>query len=37
MIDDEYGAVGGIRNGKGKPKYLEKIGPSDTLSTTNST
>jgi hypothetical protein len=33
----EYGAVGGTRIGRWKPKYLEKICPSATLSITNST
>jgi hypothetical protein len=37
MIDDECGAVGGMRIGMGKPKYSEKTCPNATLSTTNST
>jgi hypothetical protein len=35
MIDDECGAVGGMRIGRGKPKYSEKTCPSATLSTRN--
>jgi hypothetical protein len=35
--DDEYGAVGGMRIGSGKPKYSEKTCASATLSTTNPT
>jgi hypothetical protein len=30
MIDDDYGAVGGMRIGRGKPKYSEKTCPSAT-------
>jgi hypothetical protein len=37
MIDDDYGAVGGMRIGRGKQKYSEKTFPSPTLSTTNPT
>jgi hypothetical protein len=35
--DDDYGAVGGMRDWQGKPKYSEKTCPSATLSTTNPT
>jgi hypothetical protein len=35
--DDECGAVGGMRIGRGKPKYSEKTCPSATLSTRNTT
>jgi hypothetical protein len=27
MMINEYGAVGGMRNGRGKPKYSEKAIP----------
>jgi hypothetical protein len=37
MIDDDYGAVGGMRIGKGKPKYSEKTCPSATLSKSHMT
>jgi hypothetical protein len=37
MIDDECGAVGGMKNWKGKPKYSEKTCPSATLCTTKTT
>jgi hypothetical protein len=32
---DEYGAFGGLRIGRGNPKYSEKTCSSATLSTTN--
>jgi hypothetical protein len=35
--DDEFGAVGGMRIGRGKRSYLEKTYPSVTLFTTNPT
>jgi hypothetical protein len=35
--DDEYGAVGGIRIGRGKLMYSAKTYPSATLPTTNPT
>jgi hypothetical protein len=35
--DDDCGVVGGIKIGKGKPKYSEKTCPSATLSITNTT
>jgi hypothetical protein len=31
-----FGAIGGIKIDRGKPKYSEKNYPSDTLSTTKS-
>jgi hypothetical protein len=38
MIDEgDCGAIGGMRIGRGKPKYLEKTCPSATLSLTNPT
>jgi hypothetical protein len=37
MIDDECGAVGGMRMDSGKVKYSEKTCPSAILSTTNPT
>jgi hypothetical protein len=38
MIDDgDCGAIGGMKIGKGKPKYSEKTCPSATLSTKNTT
>jgi hypothetical protein len=36
-MTDEYGAIGGMRIGRGKPKYSEKTCPSATLSTINDT
>jgi hypothetical protein len=36
MIDDECGAVGGMRIGR-EPKYSEKTCPTATLSATNPT
>jgi hypothetical protein len=35
--DGDYGEIGGMKIGRGKPKYLEKTCPSATLSTTNPT
>jgi hypothetical protein len=35
--DDECGAVGGMRIGRGNPKYSEKTCPSATLSSSNPT
>jgi hypothetical protein len=35
--DDECGAVGEMRTGRGKPKYSEKTYPSAPLSTKNPT
>jgi hypothetical protein len=35
--DGDYGEIGGIKIGMGKPKYSEKTYPSATLSTTNPT
>jgi hypothetical protein len=36
MIDDDgYGAMDGLKNWQGKPKYLKKNCPSAILSTTN--
>jgi hypothetical protein len=35
--DDEYGAVGGARIAREKPKYSEKTYPSAILSTTDAT
>jgi hypothetical protein len=35
--DDECGAIGGMRIGKGKSKYSQKTCPSATVSTTNPT
>jgi hypothetical protein len=37
MDEDECGAIGRKRIGKGKPEYLEKTCPSVTLITTNPT
>jgi hypothetical protein len=37
MIDEgDCGAIGGMKIGRGKPKYSEKTYPSATLSTTKS-
>jgi hypothetical protein len=35
--DGDCGEIGGMKIGKGKPKYSEKTCPSATLSTTNPT
>jgi hypothetical protein len=37
MIDNECGAVGGMRIGREKSKYSEKTCPSATFSITNPT
>jgi hypothetical protein len=35
--EGDCGSIGGMKIGKGNPKYLEKTCPSATLSTTNPT
>jgi hypothetical protein len=35
--DGDCGEIGGMKIGRGKPKYLEKTCPNSTLSTTNLT
>jgi hypothetical protein len=37
MIDDDFGAIGGINDWQRKPRYSEKICPSATSFTTNPT